>query len=177
MKNFIDDPGYEPVNPYRFDFNIPILRYIQVNTKGVRSLWITLDAHGVILNHFCNIFIVFYLFLHDTSYSNNFAIWSLDGYLYSMLYNDFGSSSNFWNKWHGRMEGIHAMVHYKSLGLLTLSESERKLDGLNSWKCMVWARKSYEPNLDFPVSGPFSLIQDSPVSQDRNTFTSSDRSL
>ena len=30
MKNFIDDPGYEPVNPYRFDFNIPILRYIQV---------------------------------------------------------------------------------------------------------------------------------------------------
>ena len=37
MKNFIDDPGYEPVNPYRFDFNIPILRYIQViwNSKVV----------------------------------------------------------------------------------------------------------------------------------------------
>ena len=34
MKNFIDDPGYEPVNPYRFDFNIPILRYIQVK-KGL----------------------------------------------------------------------------------------------------------------------------------------------
>ena len=34
MKNFIDDPGYEPVNPYRFDFNIPILRYIQVNKRG-----------------------------------------------------------------------------------------------------------------------------------------------
>lgn len=29
MKNFIDDPGYDPVNPYRFDFDIPILRYVQ----------------------------------------------------------------------------------------------------------------------------------------------------
>ena len=42
MKNFIDDPGYEPVNPYRFDFNIPILRYIQVKD------WIILGGHGVI---------------------------------------------------------------------------------------------------------------------------------
>ena len=35
MKNFIDDPGYEPVNPYRLDFNIPILRYIQVKKDKV----------------------------------------------------------------------------------------------------------------------------------------------
>ena len=107
------------------------------------------------------------MFLHDITNSNNFDIWSLDGYLYSMLYNDFGPSSNFWNKWYGRMEGIHAMVHYKSLGLLTLSEIEQNMDGHNSWKCTVWARKSYEPNLDGPVTGPFSFIQDSPVLQDR----------
>ena len=29
--NFIEDPTYEPVNPFRFDFEIPILRYVQVN--------------------------------------------------------------------------------------------------------------------------------------------------
>lgn len=57
------------------------------------------------------------MFLHDTSNSNNFVIWSFDCYLYSLLYNDFGPSSNLWYEWYGRMEGIYAMVYYKSLGL------------------------------------------------------------
>ena len=26
----MDDPGHEPVNPFRFDFDIPLLRHVQV---------------------------------------------------------------------------------------------------------------------------------------------------
>ena len=29
-RNIVDDPGHEPVNPFRFDLDIPILRYLQV---------------------------------------------------------------------------------------------------------------------------------------------------
>ena len=29
-RNIVDDPGHEPVNPFRFDFDIPFLRYVQV---------------------------------------------------------------------------------------------------------------------------------------------------
>ena len=37
-RNIVDDPGHEPVNPFRFDLDIPVLRYLQVSSKNVRQL-------------------------------------------------------------------------------------------------------------------------------------------
>ena len=110
------------------------------------------------IKSFLIIFIVFYMFLHDTSNSNNFVIWSFDCYLYPLFYNDFGPSANLWYKWYGRMEGIHAMVYYKSLGLLRRNltkaglSDQLKVHGQPIGANWIWVVRT--PSL----SGPYTFI-------------------